>query len=145
VRRASHVSHLESLLEYLCKEGQPELRGMANPQLHPIEVNPRTGEPFLRLNHHKNIILTPHRPSDITCYAPILNDPQVHEWLAGPPIPYLPGNLNFFLLRRLIATGFPQNMLELGLDPFRGTPMLFSVNWRRRKTPKTRLLWMSVQ
>ena len=66
---------------------------MANPQLHPLEVNARTGEPFLRLNHHQNIILTPHRPSDAVCYPPILNDPRVHEWLMSPPIPYLSGNL----------------------------------------------------
>jgi RimJ/RimL family protein N-acetyltransferase len=68
---------------------------MANPQLHPLQVNSRTGEPFLRLNHHNNIILTPHRPTDTICYPPILNDPRVHEWLMGPPIPYLPGNLIF--------------------------------------------------
>jgi hypothetical protein len=68
---------------------------MANPQLRLLEVNSRTGEPFLRLNHHKNIILTPPRPTDTKYYPPILNDPRIHEWLMGPPIPYLPGNLIF--------------------------------------------------
>jgi len=55
-----------------------------------MEINPSTGEPFLRLKKHKNIILTPPRLSDITSYPPILNDPRVHKWLIGPPFPYLP-------------------------------------------------------
>lgn len=61
-----------------------------NPQLHPLEVNSHTGEPFLRLTLHKDIILTPPRPGDVKCYPPILNDPKVHRWMLGPPIPYLP-------------------------------------------------------
>jgi hypothetical protein len=77
---------------------------MANHQLHPLEINASTGEPFLRLNHHKNIILTPHRLSDVVCYPPILNDPRVYEWLLCPPIPYLPGNWMFFILRRSMLT-----------------------------------------
>lgn len=71
---------------------------MINDQLHPLEANPLTGEPFLRLKHHRNIILTPPRPSDTTCYPPILNDPRVYEQLIGPPIPFLPGG-HFYSVR----------------------------------------------
>ncbi|KAG6846098.1 hypothetical protein H0H87_006462 [Tephrocybe sp. NHM501043] len=39
---------------------------MANHQLHPLEVNSLTSEPFLRLRNHKNIILTPPRAEDST-------------------------------------------------------------------------------
>lgn len=76
----------------------PEIRGiesksaiMANPQLHPLELNPLTKEPFLRLRAHKNIVITPPRPSDIEGYCLIINDPRVHDWLVGPTIPHLRG------------------------------------------------------
>jgi len=61
---------------------------MANPQLHPLEVNPRTGEPFLRLKNHKHIIITPPRQGDALLYPPIMNDPRIYEWLGTPPFPY---------------------------------------------------------
>jgi hypothetical protein len=64
---------------------------MANPQLHPFEINPHTGEPFLRLRNNRNIILTPPRPSDVTPYLSILNDPRVYQWMIGLSIPHLPG------------------------------------------------------
>ncbi|KAJ7361139.1 acyl-CoA N-acyltransferase [Mycena albidolilacea] len=60
-----------------------------NPQLHPLEVNPKTGEPFLRLLSHKNIIITPPRLSDAPLYVSILNDERVIHWLSSPPYPYL--------------------------------------------------------
>ncbi|KAJ7492075.1 hypothetical protein FB451DRAFT_1216897, partial [Mycena latifolia] len=63
---------------------------MDNPQLHPLEVNPTTGEPFLRLLSHKNIILTPPRLSDGQAMLPFFNDERVYNWLVNPPIPYLP-------------------------------------------------------
>ncbi|KAF9245907.1 GNAT domain-containing protein [Melanogaster broomeanus] len=63
---------------------------MPHSQLYPLEVNPETGEPFLRLPApNDNIILTPPRLSDAKCFAPIINDPMVLVWLEGPPIPYL--------------------------------------------------------
>jgi RimJ/RimL family protein N-acetyltransferase len=60
-------------------------------------VNPKTGEPFLRLLSHKNIIITPPRLSDAPLYVPILNDERVIHWLSSPPYPYLLGKLDFFL------------------------------------------------
>ncbi|KAI6047834.1 acyl-CoA N-acyltransferase [Pisolithus marmoratus] len=62
---------------------------MTHRQLYPLEVNPATGEPFLRLPPpNENIIITPPRLSDAPCFVPILNDPRVWQWLEGPPIPY---------------------------------------------------------
>lgn len=72
---------------------------MTNNQLHPLQANLRGGEPFLRLRHHQNIILTPPRPSDTSCYLPILNDPRVHEELTGPPIPFLPEHAEAFFAK----------------------------------------------
>jgi hypothetical protein len=92
---------------------------MANPQLYPLEVNARTGEPFLRLNNHKNIILTPHRPSDVQCYPPILNDPRVYEWVLTPVNPYLPGESIFQTSKLTLIHSVPQNMATLGFHTFR--------------------------
>ncbi|KAJ7455929.1 hypothetical protein B0H11DRAFT_1925876 [Mycena galericulata] len=61
-----------------------------NPPLYPLEVNPKTGEPFLRLTSHKNIILTPPRLSDGAAMVLHFNDERIYHWLSGPPFPYLP-------------------------------------------------------
>lgn len=62
---------------------------MPGSQLYPLEINPQTGEPFLRLPApNDNIILTAPRMSDARSLAPIINDPRVSIWLEGPPIPY---------------------------------------------------------
>ncbi|KAF8445718.1 acyl-CoA N-acyltransferase [Boletus edulis BED1] len=62
---------------------------MPGGQLYPLEINPHTEEPFLRLpSPNDNIILTPPRANDVKCLAPIINDPRVSVWLEGPPIPY---------------------------------------------------------
>ncbi|CCL98111.1 uncharacterized protein FIBRA_00105 [Fibroporia radiculosa] len=57
---------------------------------HPLQVNPITGEPFLRLpSPLDNIIITPPRLSDASSIVSILNDPRVCRSLTGPPYPYL--------------------------------------------------------
>jgi hypothetical protein len=64
-------------------------------QLHPLEVNPQTGEPFLRLPApHQNIIITPAREGDQSALIQHLNDPAIYKWLEGPPVPYLPEDAN---------------------------------------------------
>ncbi|KAJ6520390.1 acyl-CoA N-acyltransferase [Mycena sanguinolenta] len=68
-----------------------------NPQLHPLEANPKTGEPFLRLLSYKNIILTPPRLSDAPLFIPLLNDERVYHWLSSPPYPYLPEHADWWL------------------------------------------------
>ncbi|KAK2461506.1 hypothetical protein APHAL10511_005969 [Amanita phalloides] len=60
-----------------------------NPQLYPLQVNPLTGEPFLRLKRHKNIIITPPRTEDAQHLLGPLNDERVHVWLSTVPYPYL--------------------------------------------------------
>jgi len=71
---------------------------MANLQHHPLEINPNTGELFLRLRKHRNIVITPPRPSDIHDYIPLLNDPRVHDTLIGPPVPYLIGEFQSLVM-----------------------------------------------
>lgn len=66
---------------------------MPQSQLHPLKVNPSTGEPYLPLKSHPNVILTPPRLSDIPLLPALLNDPGVHVWLVGPPYPYLLGTV----------------------------------------------------
>ncbi|KAF9074968.1 acyl-CoA N-acyltransferase [Rhodocollybia butyracea] len=61
---------------------------MSKSYLHPLKVNPSTGEPFLPLDSHPGFIITPPRLSDIVLLPDLLNDPNVHPWLKGPPYPY---------------------------------------------------------
>lgn len=71
---------------------------MAHPQLHPLQVNERTGEPFLRLSApHDNIILTPPRLEDVPFMVHNLNDPRVYKSLSGPPFPYKEEHAVFWL------------------------------------------------
>ncbi|TFK41961.1 GNAT domain-containing protein [Crucibulum laeve] len=59
-----------------------------NHQLHPLEINPTTAEPFLRLRNHPNIILTPPRYEDVPHEPALMNHEKVHVWLEHPPYPY---------------------------------------------------------
>ncbi|KAF9011074.1 acyl-CoA N-acyltransferase [Cyathus striatus] len=61
---------------------------MEYPQLHPLQVNPTSGEYFLPLKDHPNIIFTPPRWSDAPYLSTIMNDDRVHPWLESPPYPY---------------------------------------------------------
>ncbi|KAJ3510912.1 hypothetical protein NMY22_g15820 [Coprinellus aureogranulatus] len=54
-----------------------------NPQLEPLELNPTTGEPFLRVEGFDDIIITPLRWDDAPTFIPYLNDPAVYNWMAG--------------------------------------------------------------
>ena len=54
-----------------------------------LQVNPTTGEVFLRLPApYENIIITPPRYSDAADIVSILNDPRVYKSLIGPAFPY---------------------------------------------------------
>jgi RimJ/RimL family protein N-acetyltransferase len=62
---------------------------MSNHQLHPLQVNLQTMEPFLRLPApHDKIIITPPRLSDAPSIVRLLNEPVVNQWITGPPQPY---------------------------------------------------------
>jgi len=59
--------------------------------MNTLQVNPTTGEVFLRLPApHENIIITPPRDCDAADITLILNDPRVYKNLLGPPFPYHP-------------------------------------------------------
>lgn len=63
----------------------------------PLELNPDTGEPFLRLPApHNNIIITAPRLEDASPIVPVLNDPKVCKYLLGPPHPYLQEHADSF-------------------------------------------------
>ncbi|TDL25993.1 acyl-CoA N-acyltransferase [Rickenella mellea] len=67
-------------------------------QLHPLDVNPSSGEVFLRLSSpHENIIITPPRLSDVDVIPALMNDPRVHQTLEGPPYPYLPEHAELWI------------------------------------------------
>ncbi|KAH6916637.1 GNAT domain-containing protein [Coprinopsis sp. MPI-PUGE-AT-0042] len=54
----------------------------------PLQRNPKSGEIFLRLRKHSNIILTPPRASDAEKITEHLQDPKINSWLVSPPVPY---------------------------------------------------------
>ncbi|KAI0784053.1 hypothetical protein C8Q75DRAFT_725113 [Abortiporus biennis] len=71
---------------------------MAHQQLHPIQIDPRTEEPFIRLpSPYENIILTPPRMEDAPHIIQNLNDPKLIQWLEGPPHPYTAEHAEFWL------------------------------------------------
>jgi hypothetical protein len=52
-------------------------------QLHPLQLNPITKEPFLRLPApHDNIIVTPPRLSDAPDMVIAMNDEHIYPWLS---------------------------------------------------------------
>ncbi|TFY71136.1 hypothetical protein EVG20_g1876 [Dentipellis fragilis] len=68
------------------------------PQYHPLQIHERTGEPYLRLPApHSNIIITPLRTSDAPAMTEALNNPDVYQWLSGPPFPYLPTHAEWWI------------------------------------------------
>lgn len=57
--------------------------------MNTLQVNPTTGEVFLRLPApHENIIITPPRESDADDLVLMLNDPRIYKFLLTPPFPY---------------------------------------------------------
>ncbi|KAF7971418.1 hypothetical protein HWV62_21280 [Athelia sp. TMB] len=71
---------------------------MAPRQFQPLEVNSKTGEPFLRLpSPLDHIIITPSRESDKPDIIRYLNDERVVRWLSGPPHPYLQEHADWWI------------------------------------------------
>ncbi|KDQ63163.1 hypothetical protein JAAARDRAFT_29169 [Jaapia argillacea MUCL 33604] len=64
--------------------------GTSPRHLHPLQVNPTSGEPYLRLpSPHTNIIITPPRPTDVEAMVELMGDSRVWLQLASVPHPYL--------------------------------------------------------
>jgi RimJ/RimL family protein N-acetyltransferase len=57
----------------------------------PIQFNEKSGEPFIPLKSHPDIILTPLRFDDVPHMVEMLNDERIIRWLSGPPYPYYEG------------------------------------------------------
>lgn len=69
-------------------------------QLDPLEFDSSRNEPFLRLREHRNIILTPPRPSsDAPRLVGLLSDPIIYMQLARSPVPYRLEDANALLER----------------------------------------------
>ncbi|KZV99030.1 acyl-CoA N-acyltransferase [Exidia glandulosa HHB12029] len=63
---------------------------MCTDNLHPLKVDPATGEVYLQLAApYSHIVLTPQRRSDSPLLVQHFNDPRIYECLIGPPYPYL--------------------------------------------------------
>lgn len=71
---------------------------MSHPQLHPLQFNVATGEPFLRLpSPLENITITPPRLSDTPYVVRHMNDPNIVKWFQHPPYPYLVSHADAWL------------------------------------------------
>ncbi|KAJ7126146.1 hypothetical protein C8R44DRAFT_120783 [Mycena epipterygia] len=75
---------------------------MAPTLFSPPEVNPETGELFLRLASHDRIILTLPRTSDAAAIFDTMNDPEVFPWLGRQKMPCIENAEN--LVEGLLAT-----------------------------------------
>lgn len=59
--------------------------------MNALQVNPTTGELFLRLPApYENIVITPPRETDANDLVLMLNDPRIYKFLLAPPFPYRP-------------------------------------------------------
>lgn len=80
---------------------------------HPLELNARTGELFLRLPApHENIIITPPRLSDAPAVVANMSDPAIYTFLEGPPFPYRPEHADQWLTSIKYGTDAAFEMLK---------------------------------
>ncbi|KAJ7572084.1 GNAT domain-containing protein, partial [Mycena floridula] len=80
--------------------------------LDPLEVNPVTGEPFLRLpSPHHHIIITPPRLSDIEPSVEIMNSPEVYRWMGRTSL-YTPEDAERWITRAKAASDLALNQLS---------------------------------
>ena len=54
----------------------------------PIEFNEKTGEPFIQLKSHPDIIVTPLRFDDVPHMVELLTDEKIIQWLSSPSVSY---------------------------------------------------------
>nr|GAT59525.1 predicted protein [Mycena chlorophos] len=73
-----------------------------NAQLHPLELNPATGEPFLHLPGKEGLVLTPPRMTDVDAMVEVFNDERIYYWLTGTPFPYTKDNAIWWLALKLV-------------------------------------------
>lgn len=95
-------------------------------QLHPLEINPQTGEPFLRLAApHQNIIITPPRQGDQFVTIQHINDPAIYRWIENPPIPYLPEHADSWIQSVKEESDVTLEYLRKSAEEFPDGPLQF--------------------
>lgn len=95
-------------------------------QLHPLEINPQTGEPFLRLAApHQNIIITPPRQGDQLVNIQHINDPAIYRWIENPPIPYLPEHADSWIQSVKKESDVTLEYLRKSAEEFPDGPLQF--------------------
>ena len=86
-------------------------------QLYPLELNPSTGEPFLRLPPpHQDIIITPARMSDVQDEIENMSDPGVYKWCMTVARPYTEEHARNFLGRAVEESNKLLDELKGGED-----------------------------
>lgn len=94
--------------------------------LYPLQVNPTTGEPFLRLPAPlDNIIITPPRLSDAAALTAALSDPRVYKTLKAPPFPYTLSHAEGWLSLITKASDASLQELKEAYDASSGGPLPF--------------------
>ncbi|KAI0028131.1 GNAT domain-containing protein [Vararia minispora EC-137] len=98
-------------------------------QLAPLELDPVTNEPFLRLPApHAHIVITPPRMSDAQFMTDYMNDPRVFRWTYTPPWPYHLEHALYWL--EMIRTGTDVALKQLedvaAVDPDGTAPLLIT-------------------
>ncbi|KAI0073715.1 hypothetical protein K474DRAFT_1710478 [Panus rudis PR-1116 ss-1] len=97
-----------------------------NRQFYPMQVNEKTGEPYLRLpKPHDNIIMTPPRMTDVQFSLENMNDPAIYKWLESPPFPYLPHHADEWVAKIKAASDTVLEELEVAdrHDPLGEKPL----------------------
>ncbi|KAH6917115.1 acetyltransferase [Coprinopsis sp. MPI-PUGE-AT-0042] len=96
---------------------------MSAPQA--LERNSKSGELFLRLRKHPNLVLTPPRESDAPKLQEYLSDPRIYEYLVSPPVPYLLEHAEKLLSQVLPNSLASVREVERGLPAVFGFPFIF--------------------
>ncbi|TCD65676.1 hypothetical protein EIP91_002303 [Steccherinum ochraceum] len=99
---------------------------MPHSQLHPLEIDPNTGEPFLRLPAPRtNIIITPPRPTDVPGLVALYNDPELAQWLNSIPHPFLEEHAEPRLARMIASSEVVMKEIQAAEAAFPEGPLQF--------------------
>ena len=88
-------------------------------QIHPLQVNEATGEPYLRLPQpYEHIIVTPPRATDSLACLPFMNDPSIYKWQTGVAFPHLEVHSSAWLKSIAVHTDRAwTELVEASMDP----------------------------
>lgn len=92
---------------------------MSRSYLRPLQFNPTTGEPYLRLpSPHTNVIITPPRMSDVDALVGHMNDHKIRRSLTGPAYPYLTSHAEGWI--STVKKASDEVLAELAQEQFNG-------------------------